>query len=83
MKILQPQITEKAIERIYNYRGDSCKIEIDYNDGEKKILDNIDGHIVFRNPSTEFGHWGFVIKGNGQGLAVLVKVEDKVNFESA
>jgi len=81
MKILQPQITEKAIERIYNYRGDSCKIEIDYNDGEKKILDNIDGHIVFRNPSTEFGHWGFVIKGNGQGLAVLVKVEDKVNFE--
>ena len=39
------------------------------------------GYVMFRNPSTQYGHWGFVVKGGDQEIAVLVKVEQRCEFE--
>ena len=38
------------------------------------------GYVMFRTPDT-YGHWGFVIKGNREEIATLIKVEGRCEFE--
>ena len=79
-KIIDANLAEKAIQKMKIYEGHSAYVKLYYYDG--RILETINtmGYIMFRTPDT-YGHWGFVIKGNEEEIATLIKVEEVCEFQ--
>ena len=70
----------KSIEKMQIYGGHSAYVKLYYYEG--RILETINtmGYIMFRTPDT-YGHWGFVIKGNEEEIATLIKVDERCEFQ--
>ena len=79
-KYIDANLAEKSIEKMQIYEGHSANVKLYYYDG--RILETINtmGYVMFRTPKT-FGHWGFVIKGNEEEIALLIKVDERCEFQ--
>ena len=79
-KYIDVNHAEKSIEKMQIYGGHSAYVKLYYYDG--RILETINtmGYVMFRTPKT-YGHWGFVIKGNEEEIATLIKVDERCEFQ--
>jgi|APSaa5957512622_1039677.scaffolds.fasta_scaffold73380_2 hypothetical protein len=79
-KSIDANFAEKSIEKMQIYGGHSAYIKIYYYDGI--ILETINtlGYVMFRTPET-YGHWGFVIKGTEDEIAILIKVDERCEIQ--
>jgi len=79
-KTIDKSLSENAISQLAEFGGHSAEVVLYYYiDDELKKFET-SGYLIFRTPET-YGHWGFVIKGNDEFVATLIKVEEKCFFE--
>jgi len=80
-KVIEKELSENAISQLAEFSGHSAEVKLNYYDESNNLKTfETNGYIMFRRPE-KYGHWGFVIKGNEQFIATLIKVEGICLFE--
>lgn len=80
-KFIEKELSENSISQLAEFAGHSAEVKLNYYDENNDLITfETNGYIMFRKPE-KYGHWGFVIKGNEQQIATLIKVEDICLFE--
>lgn len=73
-KVVSEEVGERFVKELREFNGHSATVWVRFNEDTGEGQYELFGYLMFREPP-QYGHWGFVLKNNEEGMTLLLKAE--------